>query len=279
MKISIAIASLNYGQFLEACLGSITQQDYTNYEVLIADGGSRDESLSIIRRFCERDPRFRLVSTEDKGQADAIQKALKGASGDIIGFLNADDYLLCRDAFSAIARAFEYYPRVDLVSFTGWYVGEEGHHIKPVRHRFHPLDNISWMKYRPQILQPATFWTKRVATEVPFLTDFHYVFDTLFFLQAYQKFSFLELTKPIVAYRLHISNKSVTVRSARIVELAKLEQMKFGRYSYRAGYLYSVGAMARLCEHLPLIGKIVGRVLHVTVNSLAFVSFYRLPGI
>jgi hypothetical protein len=193
------------------------------------------------------------------------------------------DCLLCADAFSAITNAFRCYPRVDVVSFTGWYVNEEGQHIKPIRSRVHPLDNISWMKRRPQIVQPATFWTIRVASRIPLRTEFHYVFDTAFFLDAYRYFSFLELTKPIAAYRLHGSNKSMTIRSARIFELARLEQIKYGSLSLRVGYLFSVGALARICEHLPLVGKpvsrVVSRVVRLVVNSLAFVTSYRLPGI
>jgi len=64
MKISIAVPSYNYARFLEACLGSIKQQDYINYEVLIADGGSDDGSLEIIRHYCDEDDRFQLISTE-----------------------------------------------------------------------------------------------------------------------------------------------------------------------------------------------------------------------
>ena len=97
MKLSIAVPSYNYVQFLEVCLSSIQQQDYRDFEVLIADGGSKDGSLDIIRRFCDTDTRFRLVSTSDQGQADAISKAFAYASGDILCFLNADDCYLDND--------------------------------------------------------------------------------------------------------------------------------------------------------------------------------------
>lgn len=77
MKISIAVPSYNYARFLEACLLSIQQQDYLDFEVLVADGGSSDESIGIINRFCAEDKRFILVSTKDSGQADAIKKAFR----------------------------------------------------------------------------------------------------------------------------------------------------------------------------------------------------------
>lgn len=279
MKVTIAVASLNYGRFLGDCLGSLANQDYGDFEVLIADGGSIDESLTVIRQYCDSDARFRLVSTRDEGQADAINKALKKASGEIIGFLNADDYFLCTDALSAVVRAFRTYPGVDVVSFKAWYVSETGQHIKPVHHRHHPFDNLSWMKYRPQVVQPATFWTPRVLAEVPVPVEFHYVFDSVFFFQAYQRFSFLELGKPVAGYRLHGANKSLSVRSARVLELARFEQLKFGDRSLRAAYLRAVGKCVRSCERFPKFGAPLGRALYLWVNSLAWATFYRLPGI
>jgi hypothetical protein len=118
-----------------------------------------------------------------------------------------------------------------------------------------------------------------VALAVPFDEQFHYVFDTVFFYQAYQRFSFLELGKPLAAYRLHGANKSVTVRSARIMELASFERLKFGERSFRSRYLSVVGRVAAWCESHPKIGERLSRLLYGLVNTASFVSFYRLPGI
>lgn len=279
MRISIAVASYNYGRFLDDCLSSIAKQSHSDFEVLIADGGSTDSSLEIIDHYCKTDSRFKLVSTSDNGQADAIKKALQNATGDIIGFLNADDLYMCLDVFSAVEEVFTQYPKIGVVSFAAWYVDEGGRSIKKVSHRHHPLDSLAWIKYRPQIVQPATFWTSEVAKCTPFHDKFHYVFDTVFFYQAYQKFSFLELSKPVAAYRLHGSNKSVTVRSARIYELAEFERLKFGSASLRALYLNIIAWFAFLCERLPLLGRPFIKIVYVFVNSISFLSFYRLPGI
>jgi hypothetical protein len=220
-----------------------------------------------------------LVSTEDRGQADAIQKALRQATGDVIGFLNADDMYLCRDVFSAVVESFCQYPRVGVLTFSAWYVEEGGRTIKLVNHRHHPLDSLAWMKFRPQVVQPATFWSREVAAAIPFNEKFHYVFDTVFFYQAYQKFSFLELSKPVAAYRLHGLNKSMTVRSARIFEMAEFERLKFGRSSLRGLYLDMVGHLASICERYPAIGRPLIKGVYLAVNSVSFISFYRLPGI
>jgi glycosyltransferase involved in cell wall biosynthesis len=279
MKISIAVPSYNYGRFLEACLESIYAQDYQNYEVLIADGGSNDDSLNIINRLCSKDKRFQLISTNDQGQADAVATALAQATGDIFCFINADDCYLCHDALAQVAAAFHDYHQADIVSFGGYYIDPQGNYIKPVSLRYHPLDSIALMKYRTAVLQPATFWRRRVQEAVPFRTDFHYAFDAFFFYEAYCRFSWLELSKPVAGYRLHAFNKSRQIIPERIYELAKFEQLKFGSPSFRAFYLRLVGLKIGILRKIPVVGGFLCRCVYKIVNSLAFITCYRLPSI
>lgn len=279
MKISIAVPSYNYGKFLETCLESILTQDYKNYEVLIADGGSTDGSLEIIKRFCEMDNRFKLVSTRDNGQPDAVVKAFGLAMGDIFCFLNADDHYICRDALSSVVRAFNSYLGVDVVTFGGYYTDLNGRYIKPVHYRYHPLDSIAFMRYRTAILQPATFWTRAVHNTIKIRSDFHYSFDSVFFYEAYSSFTWLELVKPVAGYRLHGLNKSVQIIPERIFELARFEQFKFGSLSVRPNYLRLIGIIAVILNHLPIGGKFLCRLLYKTVNTISFLTVYRLPGI
>ena len=279
MKISIAVPSYNYSQYLESCLQSILEQDYKGFEVLIADGGSSDDSLNIIRRFCDQDQRFRLVSTDDNGQADAVDKALAMAVGDILCFLNADDCYVCRDALSRVVSAFENYSRADIVSFGGYYIDLEGKYIKPIRLRYHPLDSIALMKYRTAVVQPATFWRRHVQEKIRIRTDFHYVFDAAFFYEAYCSFSWVELLKPIAGYRLHDDNKSLQIIPKRIDELARFEQLKFGTMSYRVLYLKFVRFLVGNIKDIPIVGIYLCRFVYKIVNSLAFITYYRLPSI
>lgn len=271
--------SYNYARFLEACLNSIKQQSYKNYEVLIADGGSNDGSLDIIHQFCDEDNRFQLVSTQDKGQADAIQKAFNVATGDIFCFLNADDVYLCNDVFNSVIRAFENYKKTSLVSFTGHYLDDKGNYIKPINYRYHPLDGFHLMKYRTAVLQPATFWRREVYESIIWPKNFHYVFDVVFFYAAYQKFSWIELAKPVAGYRLHGDNKSMTVRSKRINELAMFEQIKFGQHSFRVYYLKLIGQLIKTLENAGSVGINLSKFIYMIVNTLAYISCYRLPNI
>lgn len=279
MKISIAVPSYNYARFLEACLLSIQQQDYLDFEVLVADGGSSDESIGIINRFCAEDKRFILVSTKDSGQADAIKKAFRQASGDILCFLNADDCYICKDALSAVVKAFDEHAAVGLVSFGGYYLDAEGHWLRPIRYRYHPFDGFHLMRYRTAVLQPATFWRKNVYDESEWPDRYHFIFDVVFFYTAYQKYSWLELNKPVAGYRLHGDNKSMSVKFARIKELADFEGIKFGADSWRVLYLKTISSLVRFFEKRGEVGRIASRMIYLLVNSLAFISCYRLPGI
>ena len=279
MKISIAVPSFNYARYIGACLSSIKQQDYTNFEVLIADGGSSDGTLDIIQTYCAKDNRFRLVSQSDKGQADAIYKAFQNATGDIFCFLNADDCYLSNDVLSSVFKVFSDNMHADLVSFGGYYLDTDGKKIKLINYRYHPLDSFHMMKYRTAVLQPATFWKKEVYNAIAWPREFNFVFDVVFFYAAYQKFTWLEVSKPLAGYRLHGDNKSMSVRTERIIELAAFEEIKFGQGSIRAYYLRSIGALINRLDKFGIIGRRISKLIYLVVNSLAYITCYRLPSI
>jgi len=279
MKISVTVPSFNYVDYIEQCLYSIKIQNYNNYEVLICDGGSTDGSLDVINRYCKSDDRFKLVSTSDCGQSDAIIKSIPMASGDILCFLNSDDCYLSRDVFDTVVKTFLNYDRPEVISFRGMYIDEKGDYIREVNLRYHPFDNTSNMKYRTAVLQPATFWLKEVAIKTPLEKDSHYVFDSIFFYQVYQKYSWLDVNKMVAGHRLHGLNKSLQICPERINELSEFERIKFGRYSLRFYYLMFVSLIIRSILKIPVIGVPLSRVIYFLVNTLSFVSYYRIPSI
>lgn len=277
--ITVAVPSYNYAQFLRACLQSIHTQDYETFEVLIADGGSTDGSLTIIEEYCARDNRFRLVSTADRGQADAINMAFAQARGDVLCYLNADDCYLDADTLGSVAKAFNADPSIDILSFGGCYLDANGRRLRPIKYRYHPLDGFHLMRYRTAVLQPATFWRRKVYEELGWPVQFHYVFDVVFFYQAHQKYTWAELPKEVAGYRMHGDNKSAQVRSCRIKELACFEGIKFGAHSFRVRYLVVIAAIVQVLEGRGLIGTFCRKLVYRIVNSLAFASVYRLPSI
>lgn len=278
MKVSVAVPSLNYGRYISACLESIRTQDYPDFEVLVADAGSRDDSLAIIDHYCRADSRFQLVSRSDAGQSDAVQKALSLSSGDIQCFLNADDCYLPTNVFSRVVEVFRSRPDIDVITLQGWFVDEAGQRIRRVRYRYHPLDSMKLMKQRTIVLQPATFWRRRVWESIGFRREFHFVFDVVFFYEAYLRYSWLELPDEVAGYRWHGSNKSAQISTERIRELADLERLKFGESSWRGHYLDAVAGLVARLDRWPASG-VLKRGVRLVVNGLAFVAVYRLPGI
>ena len=94
--VSIVTPSFNSGKFIEECIQSVLNQDYPYVEHIIQDGGSKDNTLKILKKYTTPiyKDRVKWVSSSDKGQSDGLDKAIKLASGDVILVLNADDALL-----------------------------------------------------------------------------------------------------------------------------------------------------------------------------------------
>src|SRR3989344_678286 len=103
MKISIITPTYNCGQYLKRAIDSVLNQPYSNKELIIVDGGSNDNTVEILKSYGDK---IKWISEKDKGQADAINKGFKMANGEIIAWLNADDYYE-PNIFEEIVNKFE----------------------------------------------------------------------------------------------------------------------------------------------------------------------------
>src|SRR6185295_7144434 len=100
-KVSVITPSFNQGQFLEASIRSVLAQDYPNIEYIVVDGGSKDESVEVIKKFQDRLKWW--VSEKDKGHADALNKGFSHATGEILAWLNSDDIYFPKAVSEAVA--------------------------------------------------------------------------------------------------------------------------------------------------------------------------------
>jgi len=102
MKVSLITATFNSSKNLKSCLQSVIKQSHEEIEHIIIDGVSNDNTLQIIKNFQKINPKIKFISENDNGIYDALNKGIKIASGDIIGFIHSDDFLKSEDIISGI---------------------------------------------------------------------------------------------------------------------------------------------------------------------------------
>lgn len=108
VKISIITATYNSASTLRDTFDSILRQTYQNYEVILQDGLSKDETLDIAREYEERfSGRLKIYSEKDNGLYDAMNRGIAHATGDVVGILNSDDFYADDSVLENINRAFE----------------------------------------------------------------------------------------------------------------------------------------------------------------------------
>lgn len=112
--VSIILPVRNGERFIEHAIASVAAQDYPHLELIVVDGASTDRTISILATSAKAHPFLRYISEPDAGQSDAMNKGLKLAHGEIVSFLNADDYYET-DAISSAIRVMKGLPSPALV--------------------------------------------------------------------------------------------------------------------------------------------------------------------
>ena len=156
-KISIITPNFQSGRFLETCIQSIIGQNYPNLEYIIMDGGSTDNSLEIIQKYESHLSYW--TSEKDEGLYDALQKGFDKSSGEIMGWLNADD-LLHPNALFTIAEIFQNWQQVKWLQ--GWPTFFDEHsrvvsNYTPINSKYFFLSN-QFFKKNKFIQQESTYW-------------------------------------------------------------------------------------------------------------------------
>jgi glycosyltransferase involved in cell wall biosynthesis len=107
MKISIITATFNSGRTIRDTIESVLRQTYTDFEYIIKDGGSKDDTLAIVKEYAPKfGDKIKAISEPDQGIYDAMNKGIQMATGDVIGILNSDDFYTSADALQVIADTF-----------------------------------------------------------------------------------------------------------------------------------------------------------------------------
>ena len=179
-RLTVITPSLNQAAFLERTLRSVLDQGYPDLEYIVMDGASTDGSVEILKRYDDRLAYW--VSEPDEGQSSAINRAIARATGEVIAYINSDDYYLL-GAFTAALPLFSD-PQVRWVAGACEYRHEDGT-LEVLLEPSHPRGpRPGWVRNSWYVAQASSFWRRDVFEEFGLLrTDLHYVFDTEFGLR------------------------------------------------------------------------------------------------
>jgi glycosyltransferase involved in cell wall biosynthesis len=203
-SISIVTPSYNQGQFLEETIQSVLNQNYPNLEYIIIDGGSTDNSVKIIRKYEDRLAYW--VSEKDRGQTEAINKGFKIATGELIAWINSDDYY-CENVFFRIAAFFSANPEIMLIYGNSYFVDEKGKitAFKPAL----PFNAFIIRHGGFLIHQPTVFLRRTVLKDVGYLNDsYHGVMDIEWYCRISERYKPVPLNIDVAMFRWHQASKS-----------------------------------------------------------------------
>lgn len=203
-RISVVTPSLNQGEFLEQTILSVLEQDYNNLEYIIIDGGSKDNSVEIIRKY-EKYLAY-WISEKDNGQAEAIDKGFRHSTGEVLAWLNSDDQY-CPGALNVVGQYFDQNPEVDLLYGDYYLLRRNGTYKLKKKIDF---DYMVALYCYLMIPQPSAFWRSTLYNDVGGLDiTLSYSMDYDLFLRMARHGCVKHLKLPLSVFRLHTQSKSV----------------------------------------------------------------------
>ena len=214
-RISIITPSYNQGSYIEATILSVLEQGYPDLEHIIVDGGSTDDTMAILSRY----PHLTVISEPDRGQSEAVNKGLRLASGEIIGWLNSDDTYY-PEAFAGAVEVIDPAKGILLAMGRCAYINEAG---EPTG-KEHPSAFVShrrvveaWKEYT--IPNPAVFFHRTVYEVCGGLDEsLYFAMDYDLFCRYTSRFNITVVDRLWATYRLHQSAKSSEQSQGELLE-------------------------------------------------------------
>jgi len=214
--VSIVTPSYNQALYLEQTIQSVLEQAYPRIEYIVVDGASTDNSFEIIKKYNDRLAYW--ISEKDSGQAEAINKGFARARGEILAWLNSDDYYL-PDTVSAVVRCFEENPDVVMAYGDMLAVDGNGQTINLLKYKQLSLEDLLSFQI---IGQPSVFFRRSALEKAGLLdTSFHFMLDHHLWIRLAQEGTIMHMPQVWSAARYHAQAKN----RARAAE--------FGREAFR----------------------------------------------
>ncbi len=209
-RITVVTPSLNQGAFVERTVRSVLDQEGDfDLEYLVYDAGSTDGTIDVLRRY---EHRLRLVVEPDGGQSSAVNKGLRAATGDLVGWVNSDD-LLYPGALARVAAAFSARPEIAWLHGRCEIVDE---HDRPIRRWLSAYKDLRCRRYSRRSLlvenfvsQMTVFWRRSAMERVGYLDEsMRYSFDYEYWLRLSGLGDPAYLPERLAAFRWYAASKS-----------------------------------------------------------------------
>ena len=214
--VSIITPSYNQALYLEQTIQSVLEQDYPRIEYIVVDGASTDDSFEIIKKYNDRLAYW--ISEKDSGQAEAINKGFARAKGEILGWLNSDDYYL-PNTISAVVKCFEESPDAVMLYGDMLAVNDKGQTLNILKYKQLSLEDLLCFQI---IGQPSVFFRRSALEKTGWLEpSFHFMLDHHLWIRLAQQGRILHVPQVWSAARYHPQAKN----RARAAE--------FGREAFR----------------------------------------------
>ncbi len=223
MRLSFVIPTRNQGRFIAQCIDSCLAQSIDDSEIVVVDGASTDDTRAVLARYGDR---VRWTSEPDRGQSDAVNKGVRLARGELVAWINSDDYYASPRALHALLAAFDADPRVDIAYGDGERVDVRGAPIGPYRAR--PISRIAEIVMHPSsfVLQPSLVFRRRLFLDVGGVDEsLHYTMDYELWMRLFAAARATRYVPEVIACaRYHDDAKSIAAMGKQIREAYQVKR-------------------------------------------------------
>lgn len=269
MLITIITPSRNQGCFIEDCLQSIYKQTHKAIEHIVLDGMSTDDTAEVVAKYPST-----FLQQRDTGPAQAINRGLSMAQGEVVCWLNSDDLFFDPGVLACVAEAFEQHPTVDVITGDGYYMSQGGRMLQPIVPTHPNRMTKQWMRRYDMFLQPATFWRRN---NHRLDESLHYGFDWQLWNQFYDAdLSILYMPRYMALYRIHEESLTQQDSPARRRELYELVCKHSGS---RAQALWCWTVWKAYCADRHLPGNFIRPALDVMNRVLSKLTAGKITSV
>ncbi len=218
-RFSIITPTFEQAEYISDTIDSVLNQSFKDFEYIIIDSCSEDGTKEIVESYAAKDSRIHYIREKDRGQADGINKGLRLAKGEIVAWLNSDDFYYDEHVLENVDKVFSDNKDLKLAIGDAWYCDKNKKFTEYNKSDRNVPDDVIRRWY--YIVQPACFWKN----EHKLLDEkYHYVFDWKFFIGLFASGRKVYTHKPYAVYRMYEDNKTGLNNAARRKEVYRLQK-------------------------------------------------------